>query len=93
MTNYAQRLNRPSQKQLDFLSRLAQRKGASFTPPRSSGHASQQIDRLLKLPDFHPEQAAEDLRGIRSDLAFGGGCAAAVHDEEIGGFGSTAHWR
>lgn len=94
MTNYAQHLNRPaSQEQLDLLPRLAQRKGTSFTPPTSSGHASEQIDRLLGLPDFHLEEAAEDLRAIRDDLAFGGGCAAVVHDDEVGGYGSTAHWR
>lgn len=94
MTNHAQHLNRPaSQKQLDLLPRLAQRKGTSFTPPTSSAHASEQIKSLLGLPDFHLEQAAGDLRGIRDDLALGGGCVAVVHDDEIGGFGSTAHWR
>ena len=33
-----------------------------------------------------------DIQAIREDLAFGGGALAAIHDEEIGGYGSTAHW-
>lgn len=94
MTNYAQHLNRPaSSKQLKFLRDLATRRGVSFTTPTSSAHASRQIDALLAAEVPPMDDVDRDVRAIREDLASGSGALAAIHDDEIGGYGSTAHWR
>lgn len=94
MTNYAQQTNEPaSPEQLDFLRSLATRRGVSFARPTSSAHASRQIDALLadELPP--PDDVGREVQAVREDLAAGQGAVAAIHDDEIGGYGSTAHWR
>jgi hypothetical protein len=34
-----------------------------------------------------------EIHGVRDDLSLGAGTVALVHDDELGGYGSTAHWR
>lgn len=94
MTNYAQHSNKPaSQKQLDFLRSLSARRGISFTPPINSAHASRQIDALLAGGIPPEEDRSREVQAVREDLAAGHGAVAVVHDDEIGGYGSTAHWK
>jgi hypothetical protein len=94
MTNYAQHLNKPaSPGQQQLLRRLAIQRGVSFIPPRSSAQASEQIDALLAGEVPPPEDIDRDLQAVREDLASGPGALAPIHPDEIGGHGSTAHWR
>jgi hypothetical protein len=78
---------------VELLRKLALQKGVSFVTPRSAAHASEQISWLLALDDAHRDEGDYELRAIREELASGGGAVALIHHEEIGGFGSTAHWR
>jgi hypothetical protein len=94
MTTYPQHLNRPaSPEQIDLLRRLAFSRGFSFSPPSSSADASRQIDRLLATERSPVDELDRERQLIREDLAAGGGAVALIHDDEIGGYGSTAHWR
>ena len=93
MTNYAQQSIPASPEQEDLLGRLSFRCGVSYVPPRSSAHASEQIDSLLARESCSAQEGADELRSIREELALGGGAVALIDDDEIGGHGSTAHWR
>jgi hypothetical protein len=94
MTTYPQHLNRSaSPEQIALLRRLALSRGVSFSPPTSSADASRQIDRLLAAERSPVDELDRERQLIREDLAAGGGAVALIQDDEIGGFGSTAHWR
>jgi hypothetical protein len=83
--------NPPSPRQLNYLKALAQRTGQTFTWPRTTSEASQEIARLKgtrsstateraleRLEDRAAREAAED--------------AFTVHGFEVLGYGSTATW-
>lgn len=94
MTNRAQHLIEPaSPEQLQFLRTLSWRRGVSFAPPTSSAQASRQIDALLARPVPPVDDIDRELLGVREDLAIGAGAVALVQDDELGGYGSTAHWK
>lgn len=94
MTNHAQHPTQPaSPEQLQLLRNLSARRGASFTPPTSSAHASRQIDALLASEVSSVDDAEREIREIREDLALGAGAVTLVDERELGGYGSTAHWR
>lgn len=93
MTTPAQHLIEPaSPKQLRFLRSLSSRRGVPFTPPASSGDASRQIDALLAIPIPPVDDIDREVRDLREELSLGAGAVALVHDDELGGYGSTAHW-
>jgi len=94
MTNHAQHLKKPaSPEQLQLLRRLASRRGVSFTPPTDSAHASRQIDALLARDLPSADESDREHREVREELSVGSGAVALVDDDELGGWGSTAHWR
>lgn len=94
MTNHAQHLIQPaSPEQLQLLRSLSSRRGVSFTPPASSAEASRQIDALLAMPVPPTDDIDREIHGVREDLSLGAGTVALVHEDELGGYGSTAHWR
>jgi hypothetical protein len=83
----------PSARQLNYLKALANRTGQTFTYPKTSGHASREIQRLkavrsssrvertLERPDVGAEQRAREAN-----------CDVPVDPSEIHGYGSTATW-
>lgn len=94
MTNYAQHLNKAAnEKQLGYLRSLERSRRVSLSPPRSSAEASRNIKALLAMEAPPAEDFDHELRELREDLAAGGGAVALIHDDEIGGWGSTAHWK
>jgi hypothetical protein len=79
-------------KQLRYLRNLAETRGESFAYPRSAAEASAEIERLKsRRPDSTVERRFERLAVSREIAEIGD--AAKVRDAEIGGYGSSAHWR
>jgi hypothetical protein len=92
MTNSAQS-PKPTAKQLRYLRHLASSRGQTFTTPSTRAEASAEIERLRdSSPQSRTERRAETFsqgHGIADRWA----PATAVRDDEIEGYGSTAHWR
>ncbi len=82
----------PTKTQLDKLRKLADRKGQSFAYPQTRAEASKEIQRLERAEFSTPAERAVDRQEIARDdhptLS-----AARVYDDEIEGWGSSAHWR
>jgi hypothetical protein len=94
MTNHAQQPNdSASPEQLGYLRDLAARRGVSFEWPRDAAHAHRQIDAFLKSDPPPADDARRELQSVREEMAAGHGAAAVIEDDEIGGHGSSAHWR
>jgi hypothetical protein len=79
-------------RQLDFIKQLAYSRGISFIPPTNRLQASHLIDQLKQRDRSPAYEVAADreqttaLHGERKP-------ASSPHDDEISGYGSTAHWR
>lgn len=93
MTNHAQQSIPPSPEQLGLLAKLESERRVSLNPPTTCAEASRNIRSLLAMEPVSGDEGNRELMDVRGDLAVGGGCVALVHDDEIGGYGSTAHWR
>lgn len=83
----------PTPKQLRYLRDLAVSRGQSFAYPRSAAEASREIDRLRGAERSDPAERRREKRAIQRELAEGRGDAARVSPRELGGHGSSAHWR
>jgi hypothetical protein len=92
MTDPKQHLSRPTPKQLGLLRRLADERQVSFPQPQSFGDADWEIKELLKLPRTSRSERHRETREIQDAMATRGGDAAAVRDDEVAGYGSTATW-
>ena len=82
----------PTHRQLTYLKQLAYSRGISFIPPRNRGEASDLIEQLLKRtpsPSYEIRADRDQTAALRGEHA----PANAVHDDEITGYGSHAHWR
>jgi len=66
--------------------------GESFAWPTTQTQASREITRLKKVKRTSRADRRREEKEVRSDMATRRGGAAAVRDEEIGGYGSTASW-
>jgi hypothetical protein len=79
-------------RQLDYIKQLAYSRGVSFVPPSNRVQASRLIDQL-KLRDrsllFEIAADREQTTALRGEHA----PSCAVHQDEISGYGSHAHWR
>jgi hypothetical protein len=82
----------PSPKQLAALRRLAMQRGQSFIYPKTSGQASAEIRRLLRMQPEDSLARRLDYEEISEDMATRRGDAAQVRLEEIEGYGSSATW-
>jgi len=85
-------MSKPTPKQLTYLRTLAERCGESFTLPSTSREASKEIERLKGRRPTSRSDRRRERREVSSDMAARGG-AAAVRDEEVSGYGSSARWR
>jgi hypothetical protein len=85
--------SKPSPKQLSYLRHLAESTGQSFAWPQTSAAASVEINCLLEGKRTSHVDRRREIRQVRDDMARGGGGAARVRPEELGGYNSSAHWR
>jgi hypothetical protein len=82
----------PTAKQLRYLRGLAEARGESFTYPKSVAEASAEIERLkARRPESRIERKLDRLATSRAMAERGD--AVAVREDEIVGYGSSAHWR
>jgi hypothetical protein len=79
-------------KQLRYLRSLANQRGESFGYPRSSAEASAEIERLKGRRRQSPLERHIEIDRVRGEVAEIGD-AAAVREDEVVGYGSSAHWR
>ena len=82
---------KPTGKQLNYLRALAQRTGQTFCWPKTTAEASAEIRRLegVKTP---VGDRRRERREVQDDMATGRGDAARVREDEVNGYGSSAHW-
>ncbi len=81
-----------SPRQLAYLKQLAYSRGVSFVPPTNRLQASRLIDQLKHRQRSAPFELAAD-REQTSALHGEHSPSCAVHEDEISGYGSHAHWR
>jgi hypothetical protein len=82
----------PKPKQLSYLTDLAEEAGESFTPPPTRAKASVEIKRLLGRKKLSPAERRYEALEARSREGERHGDAAAVREDEVAGWGSTATW-
>ena len=82
----------PTAKQLAFLRALAQRTGETFAYPRTRAEASSEIRRLQQRKPSTRLERFLDRRDVARDLQAGSGDAVRFGDDEVQGYGSSAHW-
>jgi hypothetical protein len=88
---------KPTNKQLTLLRRLAVQTGTSFAYPATKCDASREINRLMDLArssDRNLEFATmrRERRDISTGLTERPRDATAIRDDEVTGWGSSAHW-
>jgi hypothetical protein len=82
----------PTAKQLRYLRGLAESRGESFAYPQSVAEASAEIERLKsRRPDTRNDRHLDRLAISRAMAARGD--SAAVGENEVVGYGSSARWR
>jgi hypothetical protein len=84
--------NPPTSKQISYLRDLALGRGQTFAYPETFEEADRQIKRLLKVKRTNRADRRREARTISADMAERGD-AASVRSHELGGYGSSAHWR
>jgi hypothetical protein len=82
----------PSPKQLRYLRNLAEQRGESFSYPHTAAEASAEIERLKGRRRGSYVERRIEREQVSNDMAARGG-AAAVREEEIVGYGSSARWK
>jgi hypothetical protein len=83
---------KPTGRQLSYLKSLANRTGQTFTYPRTSRQASQEINRLKQAKPSSRAERYFERKLIADQIATGPLDAARVREDEISGRGSTATW-
>lgn len=81
----------PTHRQLNYLRRLAEATGTTFTPPATRADASHEIRRLKHRPLEARSEVARERRAVSHEMARRGG-SAAVRGDEVEGYGSSARW-
>ena len=79
-------------RQLDYLKQLAYSRGVSYVPPANRLQASKLINQLKRRARSASFEIAAD-REQTSALHGEHAPSCAVHEDEITGYGSHAHWR
>jgi hypothetical protein len=84
--------SKPTKPQLNYLRRLAERTGQTFTWPKTFNQASAEIDRLKQAqPATRLDKRLID-REIADAIACGDADATRVRSSEVSGHGSSATW-
>jgi hypothetical protein len=79
-------------RQLDYIKSLAYSRGVSFIPPANRLQASKLINDLKRRgrsAAFEIDADREQTTALHGQHA----PSSSVHDDEITGYGSRAHWR
>lgn len=84
--------NPATTKQLRYLRNLAEQRGESFSYPHTAVEASAEIERLKSRRRGSYVERRIEREQVCNDMAARGG-AAAVREEEIVGYGSSARWQ
>jgi len=82
----------PTRKQISYLRDLALGRGQTFAYPETFEEADREIKRLRKVKRTSRADRRREALTVSADMARGGD-AASVRSHELGGFGSSAHWR
>jgi hypothetical protein len=82
----------PSTKQLRYLRGLAEQRGESFAYPQTAAEASAEIERLKSRRAGSRLDRQLDRIAISRAMAEPGD-SAAVREDEVTGYGSSARWR
>jgi hypothetical protein len=88
---------KPTAAQLKYLRTLAAQTWTSFATPRTVAEASREIARLKALAGrtdrrLERDWARRERRELRETLDQLPGRMAAIRDEELSGWGSSARW-
>jgi hypothetical protein len=82
----------PKPKQLSYLKDLAKKAGETFAYPETRAKASAEIKRLLDRKKLSPAERRREAFEDRCQAGERHGDAAAVREDEVAGWGSTATW-
>lgn len=82
----------PTPRQISYLRDLALGRGQTFAYPETFDAADREIKRLLKVKRTSGADRRREARTVSADMAERGD-AASVRAHELGGYGSSAHWR
>lgn len=93
MTNSQPHFRKPTEPQIEFLCDLTDATGETFAWPQTFKKASEEIVRLLEVKRTRSADRRRETDQVRHDMATARGDAAAFRDDELGGYGSSAHWR
>lgn len=92
MTN-SQPHRKPTPRQLNYLRDLALKTGRSFAYPQTFDQADAEIKQLRGKRRTSAADRRRETRAVRAEMAERRGGASAVGEDELGGYGSRAHWR
>jgi hypothetical protein len=84
--------NPPTQRQISYLRDLALGRGQTFAYPETFEEADREIKRLRKVRRTSRADRRREVQAVSADMAARGD-AARIRDHELGGYGSSAHWR
>lgn len=84
-------IEKPEREQLAELRALADQRGESFTWPETKEQAAAEIERLGGRPSSSWSVRAVERRAVSRAMARRGG-ATSVREDEVIGYGSSAHW-
>ncbi|HEX3173900.1 MAG TPA: hypothetical protein VHQ43_06755 [Solirubrobacterales bacterium] len=84
--------NPPTPRQIDYLRDLALGRGQTFAFPETFEEADREIKRLLKVKQTSRSDRRREARALSAAMATRGD-VASVRSHELGGCGSSAHWR
>jgi hypothetical protein len=92
MTNSQPQPKKPTAKQMEYLGDLAKRTGETFPFPTTRAQASAEINRLKRRPFLTSAERRREAFEARCRDGERHGDAAAVREDEVAGWGSTATW-
>lgn len=91
MTNSQPQSNTPSAKFLQTLKDMSKERGVTFVRPSTTAEARAQYRALKAIPRLDPIERRREDRAIAEEVATGS-YGLGFREDEIGGYGSTAHW-
>jgi hypothetical protein len=95
-TTATQNDHKATLRQINYLKALAAKTGTSFTYPHSSSEASTEIKRLKSITTtgstFAELSTARNAETPAWDIPVHTEQTCDIHDFEIAGYGSSAHW-
>lgn len=91
MQTISEPIEKPEREQLAELRALANQRGETFAWPQTKEQAAAEIQRLGGRPSSSWADRAVERRAVSRAMADRGG-ATSVKEDEVVGYGSSAHW-